>query len=114
MGSVLLSGQGEAAAATVVVAAASLTGLTRTAQGVGLRTHQGVDESASSSRSTSGWQVVSRSASTAGQSILWAVGHRVESFARVTLVGPAKNHRDRSGDHARRTLARVGPPGPLR
>jgi|LNAP01.1.fsa_nt_gb hypothetical protein len=45
MGSVLLSGQGEAAAATVVVAAASLTGLTRTAQGVGLRTHQGVDES---------------------------------------------------------------------
>ena len=92
MGSVLLSGQGEAAAATVVVAAASLTGLTRTAQGVGLRTHQGVDESCQ--------QLAQHIGAAGGESIsqhsrpvnIVASGHRVDSFARVTLVGPSTNH----------------------
>ena len=47
---------------------------------------------ASSSRSTSGWVVVSRSANTAGPVDIVGSGHRVDSFARVTLTGLSKNH----------------------
>ena len=43
------------------------------AQGVGLCPIRVWMNAASSSRSTSGWQVVSRSANTCGQSISWAV-----------------------------------------
>lgn len=42
------------------------------AQGVGLRAISVWMNVASNSRSTSGWVVVSRSASTVGRSILWA------------------------------------------
>ena len=47
---------------------------------------------ASSSRSTSGWQVVSRSANTVGQVDIVGSGHHVDSFARVALTGLSKNH----------------------
>ena len=62
------------------------------AQGVGFRAHQGVDDMASGSRSTSGVVVVRRSATTCGQSTLWAVVVVSIPQLRVTLDGLAKNH----------------------
>jgi hypothetical protein len=66
--------------------------VSRTAQRVGFRAHQGVDERGQQLAQHVGVAGGESFGQDGGQVDIVGSGHRVDSFARVTLTGLSKNH----------------------